>query len=238
MNKNKIKVIAGIVIVFFLGALIGSLGTGIYFNKRIRQYVRGGRPFPIKRFFMKRVSDLDLTQAQQTEIEEIANKLQKELFEFRLKSKPEAEKIVDKNISLIKEKLNSEQKQKLDNLLNEYYKKRLAKRKRRRKKMSPDEIMDAVKKRLNLTPEQETQIGPIIDEQTQKLLAIFEKYKGEGREARQLIRDEMRENIRNAEKNLENILTKEQLSELRRFWREQRRHRGPKHKGPPKEKVE
>ncbi|MCP4346472.1 MAG: hypothetical protein GY795_13205 [Desulfobacterales bacterium] len=233
MNKNKIKVIAGIVIVFLLGALIGSLGTGIYFNNRIRNYVKGGRPFPIKRFFMKRVSDFDLTQVQQAEIEEIVNNLQKELFEFRLKSKPEAEKIIDRNISLIKEKLNSEQKQKLDNLLKEYNQKRLDRRKHRRKKMSPDDIMNAVKKRLKLTPEQEKQIQPIIKDQTQKFLPMFEKYRKEGREARQLIRSEIREYLQNAEKDLKNILTEEQLRELKRFWREQRRS---DHKGHSKEK--
>ncbi len=229
MNKNKIKVIAGIVIVFLLGALIGSLGTGIYFNNRIRNYVKGGRPLPIKRFFMKRVSDFDLTHTQQAEIEEIVNNLQKELFEFRLKSKPEAEKIIDRNISLIKEELNSEQKQKLDNLLKEYNQKRLNRRKHRRKKMSPDDIMNAVKKRLKLTPEQEKQIQPIIKDQTQKFLPMFEKYRKEGREARQLIRSEIREYLQNAEKDLKNILTEEQLRELKKFWREQRRSNHKRH---------
>ncbi len=224
MNRNKIKVIAGIVIVFLLGALIGSLGTGIYFKHRIRRFVKSGRPFPIKHFFMKRISELDLNQSQQAEIEEIVNKLQAELFEFKKKSKPEAKKIVKRNISLIKEKLNSEQKQKLDNLLNEFHEKRKAEKRRRHKRMTPDQIMSALKKELNLTLEQETRVRPIIQDHVTERRAIFEKYKGEGLQDR---RDEMKKNRQNTEKRLEKILTEEQTDGLRKFWKERRK---PRHK--------
>ncbi len=113
---NKIRVWVGIVLVFLLGALAGSLATGTYFKHRIERFVKGGHP-PIKVVLMKKLShELDLTETQRFEIEEILDQLQAKLLDLRRKHQPELENLFDHSFGLIREKLNSEQKKRFDEI--------------------------------------------------------------------------------------------------------------------------
>jgi len=116
---NRLKVWAGIVLVFLLGALAGSLVTGIYFKHRIERFAKGGRP-PITMVLMKKLShEIDLTETQRVEIEEILGQLQAKLLDLRRKRRPELDKLFDHSFGLIREKLNSEQKKRFDEIPEE-----------------------------------------------------------------------------------------------------------------------
>ncbi len=116
---NKLKVWTGIVLVFLLGALAGSLATGIYCKQTIERFARGGRP-PIKMALMKKFShDIDLTETQRAEIEEILDQLQAKLLDLKRKRRPELEKLFDHNFGLIREKLNSKQQKRFDEIREE-----------------------------------------------------------------------------------------------------------------------
>jgi hypothetical protein len=116
---NKLKVWVGILLVFFLGALAGSLGTGAYLKYRIERFAKGRRP-PIKMVLMKKLShELDLTQTQRFEIEKILDELEAELHELRQKHRPELDRLFDRRFDMIKEKLNDEQKSQLDRVREE-----------------------------------------------------------------------------------------------------------------------
>jgi len=116
---NKLKVWIGILLVFFLGALTGSLGTGAYLKHRMERFSKGKHP-PIRIVLMKRLShELDLTQTQRVEIEKILDQLEAELHELRQKHRPELEGLFDRRFDMIKEKLNDEQKSKLDRMREE-----------------------------------------------------------------------------------------------------------------------
>ncbi len=117
MNKLKVAII--ILLVLTVGALAGSLGNKLYFKHRFERFVKGGRP-PLMHIFMRRmVQNLDLTEAQKTDIEKIVRQAEKKIVSFREKYHPEFEKIMDDTIALIKEKLTDEQKKKLDKLHEE-----------------------------------------------------------------------------------------------------------------------
>lgn len=121
---NKLKVWAGIVLVLLLGTLAGSLGTGIYIKHRIDRFSKGERP-PIKIVLMKKLSHkLDLTETQRVEIEEILDQLQAKLLDLRRKHRPELEKLFDHSFGLIRERLNSEQKKRLDEIQEELRRRR------------------------------------------------------------------------------------------------------------------
>lgn len=127
---NKLKVWAGIVLVFLLGTLAGSLATGIYFKHRIERFSKGERP-PIKVVLMKKLShELDLTETQRVEIEEILDQLQAKLLDLRRKHRPEFEKLFDHSFGSIREKLNSEQKKEFDEIREELRRRRPFRRKK------------------------------------------------------------------------------------------------------------
>ena len=127
---NKLKVWVGIVLVFLLGALAGSLATGTYFKHRIERFSKGGRP-PIKAVLMQKFShELGLTETQRVEIEGILDQLQAKLLDLRRKHRPEFEKLFHHSFGLIREKLNTEQKKRFDEIREDLRRKRSFRRKK------------------------------------------------------------------------------------------------------------
>ncbi|MCD6569313.1 MAG: hypothetical protein J7L53_01255 [Deltaproteobacteria bacterium] len=117
---NKLKVCIGITLVFILGALVGSVGTQIYIKHRIVQFAESG-PSEKTAFFMKRLSHkLKLNKDQQIEIKRILYQSQERIRDFRQKHLPEIEKIMDHTFALMKEKLDDKQKQKLDEIHEDF----------------------------------------------------------------------------------------------------------------------
>lgn len=113
---KKLKVFIGIFLIFILGILAGTLGTGFFIKHRIGRFVRNEGHFPPIRI-LERLSDkLDLSKTQQVEIEKILKQARKQLIEFRQAYRPKFEKIFNNTIEQIKQKLDNRQKQKLDKL--------------------------------------------------------------------------------------------------------------------------
>ncbi|MCP4109620.1 MAG: hypothetical protein GY749_29555 [Desulfobacteraceae bacterium] len=90
---------------------------------------------------------------------------------------------------------------------------------------TPDQIMSALKERLNLTEEQESQVRPVIEKQVESRKAIFDKYRDEPRENRKSMRDEIKQNREDTEKQLEAILSEEQMKEYKNYLNEKRSER-------------
>ena len=115
---NKLKLAAGVILVFLAGSLAGSVGTGIYFKHRIERFSSGGFGHPGRRaLLIKKLSDeLDLTDTQRIEVEQIVEQSQKRIFAVRRQYMPEIKEITDQSLTLIRDKLNNEQKRELDKL--------------------------------------------------------------------------------------------------------------------------
>lgn len=114
---KRVKLAAGICLVFILGALVGMLGTGLYFKYRIDRFGPGGPSRHMKAHIIKKLAkDLDLTEDQVVEIKEIVTSTENKIDEIRKKHFPEIKKIADQSFDLMKEKLQPEQIEKLDKL--------------------------------------------------------------------------------------------------------------------------
>jgi len=224
---NKVKVSLGILLIFILGALAGSLGTGVYIKHRIGEFVRGGPP-PLMHSLMKKMShQLNLTEEQETEIEKIMEQAHKDIAAFRERYHPEFEKIMDKSFALIKEKLDEDQKIKLDELQEEL--------KERRGRIGPkgmhrhpphhkppEHPFAAMRERLNLTEEQAAKVGPIIDESINKRRNMMQQQREQGSGRGGAMRHELQTIQEDTEQQLEAVLTAKQMEEYRRIQHERR----------------
>jgi len=91
-------------------------------------------------------------------------------------------------------------------------------------KKSPEEILAHMTDRLELSDEQAEQIRPIIEDQVTKRRELFERYHEQGRKSRGQMRSEMQTLIEETDKQLEPILSDQQMAELKKM-REERPQR-------------
>ena len=120
------KLIAGIILVFVLGVLSGTLGTGLYMKQKmkpIRQDPKARRTAIIE----KLTRGLDLKEDQIPKIEKILDEIDQKRREYR----QEIRKMRTESISQMKKELTPEQQKKLDQLHQEW---ELRKKKRRSSK--------------------------------------------------------------------------------------------------------
>ncbi len=115
MNTMKVKAIAGILVVFLLGVIIGALGTGIFIGHKFRQFGEGEHAFG--KFFMRRLNrELKLTDAQKPEVEKIIGETEVEVHELLQTSLGEFVEIMQRRHAQLKEILTPAQQQKLDEM--------------------------------------------------------------------------------------------------------------------------
>jgi hypothetical protein len=106
------KLIIGIALVFILGALAGSVSTGVYFKHRYPPRITD--PKARKAFIMEKLSrELSLTQDQKAKIGEIVDFIRRQV---------EIEKMVDR----IRKELSSDQQKKYDALREKFEKRKKA----------------------------------------------------------------------------------------------------------------
>ena len=228
---RRLKVCVGILLVFILGTLVGTLGTGFFIKNRIANFFRGDGSFPPIRILERLSVKLDLSKSQQTEIEEILKQAQGQLIDFRQVYRPEFEKIFNNTIEQIKQKLDSKQRQKLEKL-TERLKHRFRNHPGPRSFLSektPEQVFANMKIRLKLNEEQEADIRPIIESSIINKRKILKKYEDQKENISRSMSNEMKELQKSVEKRLSNILTAEQMEDyrglndeecfmMRRFW--------------------
>ena len=126
---KRIKLIAGIVVIFLLGGLAGASVTRYYGRSLFGDHHRP-RPSHAQKieFIMARLKrDLDLTKAQMREIRPIVVEGEKKINSLRATIRPEIRKILDQGFVNMRVKLGPEQQKKLDELMAKL--KRFAKKK-------------------------------------------------------------------------------------------------------------
>ena len=115
------KLISGLLLVFILGILAGSLTTGFYLKHRIAPFVKN--PKARKAFIMKKLAkELQLTSTQKIKIEPIVEQMIEKRREYYLKNRPQIKKIMDQGFDQIEEQLTDNQKEKLEKLRNHFRK--------------------------------------------------------------------------------------------------------------------
>ena len=114
---KKVKLTAGLLLIFILGAFTGIFGMGLYHNYRIKHPVFAGHPRPVEDRVIERLSkDLDLTKEQRKEIESIIKLTQERMADIRKRYMPELQDANEQSFNLMREKLNPEQKEKLERI--------------------------------------------------------------------------------------------------------------------------
>jgi hypothetical protein len=232
---NRLKLIVGIILVLLVGALAGSLVTGIYYKHRIERFTSSGGSHHRRKAVMKRLtSRLDLTEKQRIEIGKIIKESQARIFAIRREYLPEIRAISDQSFALIKENLNPEQKEKLVKL-HKKLKDRNAKAfiQSIQIEESSEQILSKMKEQLNLTEEQVRTAQPIIEESINERRTIIQQYKEKDRPDFYSLRREIRELQESVKKRLSQIFTAKQMQEYldiqkgeRRKVRSERRRRG------------
>lgn len=120
---NKVKVSVTVILVFILGALTGSLGTQAFMKYRISKFMKRGHEARAE-FIIERLSHvLELTDSQKTEVEKIIRETQKKIAEIEGQFRPRIQALMDDDFRQMRELLNDNQKQKLDEF-HEHLKKR------------------------------------------------------------------------------------------------------------------
>jgi hypothetical protein len=124
------KLISGLLLVFVLGILVGSVGTGFYLKHRLDPIIK--KPRARKAFIMKKLTEeLNLTSDQQTKIEPIVNQMIEKRIEYYRKTRPEIKTIMNQGFAQIKEQLDDNQKKRLDELRKSFKKHRREKEAKR-----------------------------------------------------------------------------------------------------------
>lgn len=223
---NKLKLIAGIVLIFCVGAFAGALGTGAYFTHRFERFARPGHHPPIARLLMERLTyKLDLTRSQQAEVRAILDQTRIKLHDLRNKYQPEMEAIIESSLQLAKEKLNAEQKKKIDEMYAKL-KKRWRDREASRKvaaRTTPRESLEQLKATLGLTEAQQAKVRQIIQDSIKERHQIIRKYRKRGRVLEGFMRQEILENRKMVGKRLASVLNKDQMEKYLEFEKKQPR---------------
>jgi hypothetical protein len=87
---------------------------------------------------------------------------------------------------------------------------------------TPEQVIERLRSRLDLTEEQALQAGPIIEESINKRRAVFEKYREQGLKVKLAMRSEMQAIGDATHTELEAILSDEQVEELDSMREEKR----------------
>lgn len=135
---SRVKLWAGLIVLFGVGILSGILGTCFYHSYEREHRGERGPAAQDERIMKRLTQELSLTATQQTEIEPIVTRAHVAILELRFSHQAEIEQILARGMTELKAKLSSDQQTKLDGMYT-----RLEQRWQKSR-----EYLDGTKKRL------------------------------------------------------------------------------------------
>ena len=115
---KKWKLVAGVLLVFVFGVVIGSLGTGFYHQFLFDRFRKD--PAERKAFVLKKFSEkLHLAENQQKAFKTIIDQVDQQRRAQILKNRSEFKRIRDDSYVQMKKVLNPDQQNAFDELINE-----------------------------------------------------------------------------------------------------------------------
>jgi Spy/CpxP family protein refolding chaperone len=121
---KKWKAIAGILLVFLLGALSGVLGTYAVYQQRMEGVMRD-EPGRAREFIVRRLGrDLSLDPGQSEQLRAIVRETHAQLRELRKKIRPETEEIMARSQDRVRAILRPDQREKYEKIIAEHRKRR------------------------------------------------------------------------------------------------------------------
>lgn len=213
---DKIKLIITLVLVLLVGIFAGSLGTRIYLNHQL-DGSRAGKSHSaedrVKRIMKKLTVDLNLDTAQQAEVHKILTMTEAKAAGVRASYEPNLKKVYDRNFELIKEKLNDEQKTRLQ-ARQERFSRRYTSYYFRLLNTARNGLPDAatLKDRLDLDPAQQSQVASILEDQKSKRALIIGKYEKMDHPDLAAINSELADLEKAMTKRVSDVLTERQMA--------------------------
>ncbi len=179
---KKFKMFVGIALIFFLGGLIGAIGSGLFARHKIENFRKGGPP-PVKHIMLKRLSHkLELNESQKKEVDKIVDELQAELHTIMKKHHPEVQSLFEKYFTHIEDKLDQGQRAEFERIKREFYHRRQSRLEKKHRPgakhfnnpLSPGfkgkdgawigkKFLKRFSRKLNLSENQQEEIEKIID---------------------------------------------------------------------------
>lgn len=123
---KKWKLIAGVLLIFASGLLVGALASGMYIKHKHPLFKRD--PVVKTRYIMEKLSGkLDLTDSQKEKITGIVQGIETEARALYQRHRSEMKEVLEKGVAEMKTELNPGQVRELERMREEY-RKRKAKR--------------------------------------------------------------------------------------------------------------
>ena len=114
MPEKRWNLVLGLLVLFFSGVLAGALGTAIYYKHSVGHLFAEGQPGIRKLVMKKLVRELDLSDVQRGQVEQIVAEVQGNLRKFRADHEREIEAIIAGGVDQMKPLLSTAQQEKLD----------------------------------------------------------------------------------------------------------------------------
>ena len=209
---NKAKLAIGVFLIFLVGACAGSLG-GVVYLKYLEIHSEASDVESRYGTLLRRLSDrLDLTESQQDEVDKIIRIARKETIDVMRNYLPEIEAVTERSLMAIKQELDADQSQKLDEL---YQKVRGLHNKSALELVLSDNTVDSklylIADLLNLTPGQEEKVQEILEEYLNKRREIINQYYEQGNTDFSPLRFQIISLGDSTEMRLADVLSKDQM---------------------------
>jgi len=223
----RTKLWTGLTLVFFIGVLAGSLGTGFYYKKRIDSLDRHDLPRKTERLTRMLTEELDLREDQKGEIESILRRYLQGLSEMRKRYRPEMEALKARTSEAILAELEDGQKAAFEDLLKRF--ERVPPHERLRAELENtdvDRVTAELREALGLTDQETSRLRSIMEQSLRERREILEKTEGNP-DARHALKRALKEHQNALEERLSKVLSAEQLVAFRRWQDEELHKAGP-----------
>ena len=116
---KTVKFVLGILLIFAVGALSGTVITQYHYQKRFVRMVAMERQDPDRphRLLRRLEKELDLSDTPRRTIEQLLQQSHEKMRELRRQHRPQVKKIFQETIAIIREELDPKQKRKLGKIL-------------------------------------------------------------------------------------------------------------------------
>lgn len=113
---SRVTLWAGLIVLFFAGALTGAGGTFLYYQYEDEHRWERGPAARQERIVKRLTQELVLSSSQQVELEPIVARAHLEILRLRVQHQPDVDRILTAGIEELKTRLSPDQQAKLDEL--------------------------------------------------------------------------------------------------------------------------
>lgn len=113
---SRVRLWTGLTLLFCAGALMGAVGTSLYYQYEDEHRWDRGPAGRQERIMKRLTQELALSTSQQAELEPIVARAHLEMLQLRVQYQPDVDRILAVGMEELKAKLSSEQQSKLDGL--------------------------------------------------------------------------------------------------------------------------